>query len=76
MDGHNRPARLTTEADSVPDSVPGTAISDDAPEPFADRAIVISRDRRFLDRAATHVLAFEGDSRSAFFDGNFSEYES
>jgi ATPase subunit of ABC transporter with duplicated ATPase domains len=37
--------------------------------------VVISHDRWFLDRIATHILAFEGDSKVAFFDGNFSEYE-
>jgi energy-dependent translational throttle protein EttA len=37
--------------------------------------VVISHDRWFLDRIATHILAFEGDSKVAFFDGNYSEYE-
>jgi ATPase subunit of ABC transporter with duplicated ATPase domains len=37
--------------------------------------VVISHDRWFLDRIATHILAFEGDSKVAFFDGNFTEYE-
>ena len=36
---------------------------------------VISHDRWFLDRIATHILAFEGESKVTFFDGNFSEYE-
>jgi ATPase subunit of ABC transporter with duplicated ATPase domains len=36
---------------------------------------VISHDRWFLDRIATHILAFEGDSRVVFFQGNWSEYE-
>ena len=44
-------------------------------EESAGCAIVISRDRWFLDRVATHILAFEGDSKVTFFDGNFSEYE-
>ncbi len=44
-------------------------------EQLAGCAIVISHDRRFLDRVATHILAFEGDSRVTFFDGTFSEYE-
>ena len=35
----------------------------------------ISHDRWFLDRIATHILAFEGESKVTFFDGNFSEYE-
>ena len=42
---------------------------------FAGCAVVISHDRWFLDRIATHVLAFEGDSRVTWFEGNFSEYE-
>ncbi len=37
--------------------------------------MVISHDRWFLDRIATHMLAFEGDSRVIWFDGNYSEYE-
>jgi energy-dependent translational throttle protein EttA len=48
---------------------------EEALESFAGCAIVISHDRWFLDRVATHILAFEGDSRVTFFDGNFSEYE-
>jgi len=36
---------------------------------------VTSHDRWFLDRIATHILAFEGDSRVVFFDGNYNEYE-
>ncbi len=44
-------------------------------ENFAGCAVVISHDRWFLDRIATHILAFEGESKVAFFDGNFSEYE-
>ncbi len=42
---------------------------------FAGCAIVISHNRWFLDRVATHILAFEGESKVTFFDGNFSEYE-
>jgi len=45
-------------------------------ESFAGCAVVISHDRWFLDRVATHVLAFEGDSQVRWFEGNFSEYES
>jgi ATP-binding cassette ChvD family protein len=48
---------------------------EEALENFAGCAIVISHDRWFLDRVATHILAFEGDSRVNFFDGNYSEYE-
>ena len=42
---------------------------------FAGCAVVISHDRWFLDRIATHILAFEGDSRVFFFEGNFQDYE-
>lgn len=42
---------------------------------FAGCAVVISHDRWFLDRIATHILAFEGDSEVVWFDGNYSEYE-
>jgi len=48
---------------------------EDALEQFAGCVVVISHDRWFLDRIATHILAFEGDSKVTFFDGNFSEYE-
>ena len=44
-------------------------------ENFAGCAVVISHDRWFLDRIATHILAFEGDSQVYFFEGTFSEYE-
>jgi energy-dependent translational throttle protein EttA len=44
-------------------------------ESFPGCAVVISHDRWFLDRIATHVLAFEGDSEVRWFEGNFSEYE-
>jgi ATP-binding cassette ChvD family protein len=44
-------------------------------ENFAGCAVVISHDRWFLDRIATHILAFEGDSKTVWFDGNYSEYE-
>lgn len=44
-------------------------------ENFAGCAVVISHDRWFLDRIATHMLAFEGDSQIAFFEGSYSEYE-
>ena len=42
---------------------------------FAGCAVIISHDRWFLDRTATHVLAFEGDSQVRWFEGNFEEYE-
>ena len=42
---------------------------------FPGCAVIISHDRWFLDRVATHVLAFEGDSQVVWFEGNFSDYE-
>ena len=42
---------------------------------FAGCAVVVSHDRWFLDRIATHILAFEGDSHVEFFQGNYREYE-
>ncbi|MBO7213585.1 MAG: ATP-binding cassette domain-containing protein, partial [Rikenellaceae bacterium] len=44
-------------------------------ENFAGCAVVISHDRWFLDRIATHIIAFEGDSKVVFFEGSYSEYE-
>ena len=48
---------------------------EDALLEFAGCAMVTSHDRWFLDRIATHILAFEGDSKVVFFDGNYTEYE-
>ncbi len=48
---------------------------EEALENFGGCAVVISHDRWFLDRIATHILAFEGDSQVVFFDGNYTEYE-
>ncbi|NJL12593.1 MAG: energy-dependent translational throttle protein EttA [Microscillaceae bacterium] len=48
---------------------------EEAIENFAGCAVVISHDRWFLDRVATHILAFEGDSQVYWFEGNFSDYE-
>ena len=48
---------------------------EDALENFAGCAVVISHDRWFLDRIATHILAFEGDSKVVWFEGNYSDYE-
>ncbi len=48
---------------------------EDALENFAGCAVVISHDRWFLDRICTHILAFEGESKTLWFDGNYSEYE-
>ena len=48
---------------------------EEALEDFAGCAVVISHDRMFLDRLATHILAFEGDSHVEWFEGNFQDYE-
>ena len=48
---------------------------EEALEEFAGCAVVISHDRWFLDRIATHILSFEGDSSVVYFDGNYTEYE-
>jgi ATP-binding cassette ChvD family protein len=48
---------------------------EDALETFAGCAVVISHDRWFLDRIATHILAFEGDSQVVWFEGNYQDYE-
>ena len=48
---------------------------EEALENFAGCAVIISHDRMFLDRLATHILAFEGDSHVEWFEGNFEEYE-
>jgi len=51
------------------------AALEDALEDFAGCAVIISHDRMFLDRLATHILAFEGDSHVEWFEGNFDSYE-
>ena len=48
---------------------------EDALVAFAGCAVVISHDRWFLDRIATHILAFEGDSSTIWFEGNYQDYE-
>jgi sulfate-transporting ATPase len=48
---------------------------EDALLEFAGCVLVISHDRWFLDRIASHILAFEGDSKVSFFAGNYQEYE-
>jgi len=48
---------------------------EEALDNFGGCAVIISHDRWFLDRVATHILAFEGDSQVVFFEGNFSDYE-
>jgi len=51
------------------------AALEEALEEFAGCAVIISHDRMFLDRLATHILAFEGDSHVEWFEGNFQDYE-
>jgi ATPase subunit of ABC transporter with duplicated ATPase domains len=48
---------------------------EEALEDFAGCAVVVSHDRWFLDRIATHILAFEGDSQAVWFQGNYQDYE-
>jgi ATPase subunit of ABC transporter with duplicated ATPase domains len=48
---------------------------EDGLDSFAGCAVVISHDRWFLDRIATHILAFEGESHVEWFEGNYEEYE-
>jgi ATPase subunit of ABC transporter with duplicated ATPase domains len=48
---------------------------EDAVLNFPGCAVVISHDRWFLDRIATHILAFEGDSQVVWFEGNYADYE-
>ena len=48
---------------------------EEALENFAGCAVIISHDRWFLDRLATHILAFEGDSQVVYFEGNYAAYE-
>jgi energy-dependent translational throttle protein EttA len=48
---------------------------EEALEDFAGCAVIISHDRWFLDRIATHMLAFEGDSKVVWFEGNFADYQ-
>jgi len=48
---------------------------EDALVDFAGCAVIISHDRWFLDRIATHILAFEGESRVEWFEGNYQDYE-
>ena len=48
---------------------------EEALENFGGCAVVVSHDRWFLDRIATHILAFEGDSQTVWFEGNYSDYD-
>jgi energy-dependent translational throttle protein EttA len=51
------------------------AALEEALEDFAGCCVIISHDRMFLDRLATHILAFEGESHVEWFEGNFQDYE-
>jgi len=51
------------------------AALEEALEEFAGCAVIISHDRMFLDRLATHMLAYEGNSHFEWFEGNFADYE-
>src|SRR5690606_16007622 len=51
------------------------AALEDALEDYAGCAVIISHDRMFLDRMATHILSFEGNSHVEWFEGNFADYE-
>ena len=48
---------------------------EEAIENFGGSAVIISHDRWFLDRVATHILAYEGDSQVYWFEGNYTDYE-
>ena len=83
LDALNKAQELARKGlNSVRESVTALRVSpvenrslEDALLQYAGCAVVISHDRWFLDRIATHILAFEGDSKVVFFDGNYSEYE-
>ncbi len=71
--GFHMSTRHTLGCDSVAAASWGSRLP--KAEQLAGCVVVISHDRWFLDRVATHILAFEGESKVTFFDGNFSEYE-
>ena len=70
--GRQRPASRRTDQRSRHQHHPRL---EEGLENFAGCAVIISHDRWFLDRIATHILAFEGDSQVVFFEGNYQEYE-
>ena len=77
QEGFAAGAPSPNKGDVLPGDV-GSAVRRQAIEAidnFAGTSVVISHDRWFLDRVATHILAFEGDSHVEFFDGNFTQYE-
>ena len=73
----NGRSAATTAARVTSNSPPAETLRalEDALLEFAGSVMVISHDRWFLDRIATHILAAEGDSQWVFFDGNYQEYE-
>ena len=71
----NRPKVLLLDEPTNDIDVNTMRALEDALDNFAGCVLVISHDRWFLDRVATHIMAFEGDSSVAFFEGNFTEYE-
>ena len=66
---------LSNTAHLYPDMIETLRALEDALLEFPGNAFVISHDRWFLDRIATHIIAFEGDSHVEFFQGNYREYE-
>ena len=72
--GEKLPEGVDPKSVVVERSVPIRALEDALLE-FAGSVMVISHDRWFLDRIATHILSFEGDSQVVFFNGNYQEYE-
>ena len=76
MSGRNQDALVAEGTGMIADLDVNTLRAlEDALENFWGCAVVISHDRWFLDRIATHILAFEGDSSVVWFEGNFSAYE-
>jgi len=72
---HRRPSSLLLDEPTNDVDVNTIRALEDGLSDFAGCAVVISHDRWFLDRIATHILAFEGDSQVYFFEGSYSEYE-
>ena len=65
----------TVTVPALPGCVTEGDTLEEALENFAGCAVIISHDRWFLDRVATHLLAFEGNSQAIWFPGNYSEYD-
>ena len=77
LPGCSNPAPICCCSTSPPTTLTSTPCNalEEAMENFAGCAVIISHDRWFLDRIATHILAFEGDSHVEWFEGNFQDYE-